>query len=215
MAKSRKPVRKLASKLVKKVTTKRKAAKPARRKAAAPRARAGKAAPREVAAPRAKGSPAKRSASPARAGSGPAKATSGQERRLPDWMQEHLDRYLATNGADGHYWRGVPCLLLTTIGRRSGERRMLPLIYGRDGSRYLVVASKGGAAENPSWYENLVAQPQVELQVGADRFRARARTANRDERPRLWRTMVGIWPAYDQYQARTQREIPVVLIERI
>ncbi|HVR28796.1 MAG TPA: nitroreductase family deazaflavin-dependent oxidoreductase, partial [Thermoanaerobaculia bacterium] len=120
----------------------------------------------------------------------------------------------ATNGADGHIWRGVPTLLLTTTGRRSGEPRLLPLIYGRDGDRYLVVASKGGAVDHPAWYENLVAQPQVEVQVGADRFRARARTANKDERPRLWRAMTRIWPDYDRYQANTRREIPVVVIER-
>ena len=136
------------------------------------------------------------------------------ERKLPGWMADHLQRYLATNGADGHVWRGVPTLLLTTTGSRSGEPRLLPLIYGRDGDRYVVVASKGGAPDHPAWYTNLVASPEVTLQVGAAKFRARARTANRDERPRLWKLMTRIWPAYDQYQATTQREIPVVLIER-
>jgi deazaflavin-dependent oxidoreductase (nitroreductase family) len=129
-------------------------------------------------------------------------------------MQDHLDRYLATNGADGHFWRGVPTLLLTTTGRKSGEERLLPLIYGRDGDRYVVVASRGGAPDHPAWYKNLVDNPEVRVQVGGDRFRARARTANRDERPRLWRAMTRIWPAYDQYQSRTGREIPVVLIQR-
>jgi deazaflavin-dependent oxidoreductase (nitroreductase family) len=129
-------------------------------------------------------------------------------------MADHIERYLATNGADGHIWRGVPTLLLTTTGRRSGEPRLLPLIYGKDGDRYLVVASKGGAADHPAWYKNLVVHPQVDVQVGADKFRGRARTANRDERPRLWRTMTKIWPDYDKYQATTQREIPVVVIER-
>jgi deazaflavin-dependent oxidoreductase (nitroreductase family) len=135
-------------------------------------------------------------------------------RRLPRWMAEHLDSYLATNGAVGHIWRGVPTLLLTTTGRKSGEERILPLIYGRDGDRYLVVASRGGAPDHPGWYRNLVDDPEVQVQVGSDRFRARARTANRDERPRLWRLMTRIWPAYDQYQAITRREIPVVLLER-
>jgi deazaflavin-dependent oxidoreductase (nitroreductase family) len=129
-------------------------------------------------------------------------------------MADHIERYLATNGADGHIWRGVPTLLLTTTGRRSGEPRLLPLIYGKDGDRYLVVASKGGAADHPAWYKNLVVHPQVDVQVGADKFRGRARTANRDERPRFWRTMTKIWPDYDKYQATTQREIPVVVIER-
>jgi deazaflavin-dependent oxidoreductase (nitroreductase family) len=129
-------------------------------------------------------------------------------------LQDHIDRYLATNGADGHIWRGMPTLLLTTIGRTSGEERLLPLLYGRDGDRFLVVASRGGSADHPAWYKNLVANPEVRVQVGGDRFRARARTANRDERPRLWRVMTKLFPAYDQYQSRTRREIPVILIER-
>ena len=137
-----------------------------------------------------------------------------QAPRLPGWMADHLRRYLATNGADGHMWRGYPTLLLTTIGRASNEERMLPLIYGRDGDRYLVVASRGGAPDHPSWYKNLVDNPQVKVQVKGDRFRARARTANRDERPRLWRTMTKLFPFYDQYQSKTAREIPVILLER-
>jgi deazaflavin-dependent oxidoreductase (nitroreductase family) len=134
--------------------------------------------------------------------------------RLPGWMADHLARYLATNGADGHMWRGYPTLLLTTIGRQSNEERLLPLIYGRDGDRYVVVASRGGAPDHPSWYKNLVENPEVKVQVKGDRFRARARTANRDERPRLWRTMTKLFPFYDQYQSKTAREIPVILIER-
>ena len=137
-----------------------------------------------------------------------------QAPRLPGWMADHLRRYLATNGADGHMWRGYPTLLLTTIGRQTNEERMLPLIYGRDGDRYVVVASRGGAPDHPSWYKNLVDHPEVKVQVLGDRFRARARTANRDERPRLWRTMTKLFPFYDQYQSKTAREIPVILIER-
>jgi deazaflavin-dependent oxidoreductase (nitroreductase family) len=106
-------------------------------------------------------------------------------------------------------------LLLTTTGRRSGLARTTPLIYGRAGDRYLVVASRGGAPAHPSWYENLVAQPIVQVQVMADRFKARARTATPAERPTLWKTMAAIWPAYDEYQQRTAREIPVVILERI
>jgi deazaflavin-dependent oxidoreductase (nitroreductase family) len=134
--------------------------------------------------------------------------------KLPGWIAEHVDRYLATNGADGHIFMGVPTLLLTTTGRQSGEPRLVPLIYGRDGDHYVVVASRGGAPDHPAWYKNLVDQPQVSVQVGAARFRARARTANRDERPRLWKAMARIWPDYDKYQSITAREIPVVLIER-
>src|SRR5581483_1720036 len=97
------------------------------------------------------------------------------------WFQEHVERYIATDGEDGHDWQGVPTLLLTTRGRRSGEPRTLPLIYGRDGDRLLIVASRGGAPQHPSWYLNLLADPNVEVQVKADRFHATARTAAPDE----------------------------------
>jgi deazaflavin-dependent oxidoreductase (nitroreductase family) len=106
-------------------------------------------------------------------------------------------------------------LLLTTIGRRSGEPRTTPLIYGRSGDDYLVVASKGGWPEPPGWYVNLSEHPEVEVQVLADRFKARARTATPEEKPAMWREMVGHWPDYDDYQRRTDREIPVVVLERL
>ena len=128
--------------------------------------------------------------------------------------EEHVRRYRETGGEVGHIWNGVPTLLLTTTGRRSGEQRTTPLIYGRDGERYVVVASKGGAPRHPAWYLNLSAKPDVELQVAAQRFRARARTAAANERERLWKLMAGIWPAYDDYQAKTEREIPLVVLER-
>jgi deazaflavin-dependent oxidoreductase (nitroreductase family) len=129
--------------------------------------------------------------------------------------KEHVKRYLQTDGEEGHDWRGgVPVLILTTTGRRSGEQRPTPLIYGRHGDDYLVVASNGGSAEPPAWYRNLSAAPDVQVQVKADRFPARARDATPQEKPELWRTMAEIWPAYDDYQGRTDREIPVVVLER-
>jgi deazaflavin-dependent oxidoreductase (nitroreductase family) len=128
---------------------------------------------------------------------------------------EHVKRYIETDGEEGHDWRnGAPVLLLTTTGRRSGEQRTTPLIYGRHDEDYLIVASKGGAPEPPAWYLNLTDDPEVQLQVKADRFRARARTATADEKPELWQTMAEIWPDYDGYQTRTDREIPVVVLER-
>jgi deazaflavin-dependent oxidoreductase (nitroreductase family) len=133
---------------------------------------------------------------------------------LPVWIADHMKRYLETNGADGHIWNGVPTLLLTTRGRKSGEARTLPLIYGRDGDRYVIVASRGGAPDHPGWYKNLVANSSVGLQVAADKFQARASTAKGADRARLWKTMTKIWPAYDEYQAKTKREIPVVVLER-
>lgn len=126
-----------------------------------------------------------------------------------------MQRYLETNGEEGHIWNGVPTLLLTTTGRYSGAEHTSPLIYGRDGERYLVVASRGGAPEHPQWYRNLLAQPEVQVQVLSDRFRARARPATPEEKPPLWRTMTALWPAYDEYQTRTTREIPLVVIERL
>ena len=134
--------------------------------------------------------------------------------RPPGWQQEHARRYLASGGQDGHIWEGVTTLLLTTTGRRSGQSRTTPLIYGRDGERYVVVASRGGAPTHPAWYDNLVGQPDVQVQVMAERFKARARTAAPAERAALWKTMAAIWPPYDEYQARTMREIPVVILER-
>jgi deazaflavin-dependent oxidoreductase (nitroreductase family) len=134
---------------------------------------------------------------------------------LPGWIADHLKRYLATDGADGHIWNGVPTLLLTTTGRSSGAPQQLPLIYGRAGDRYVIVASRGGAPDHPGWYKNLVAKPDVRLQVAAERFAARARTASGDERTRLWQVMAKIWPAYDEYQAKTSRQIPVVVLERV
>jgi deazaflavin-dependent oxidoreductase (nitroreductase family) len=128
--------------------------------------------------------------------------------------KEHVDRYRATDGDEGHDWQGTTTLLLTTKGRRSGEQRTTPLIYQQHGDHYLVVASKGGADEPPAWLLNLEAEPDVEVQVKGDRFPARARTASADEKPEMWRTMTATWPAYDEYQQKTSREIPVVVLER-
>jgi deazaflavin-dependent oxidoreductase (nitroreductase family) len=129
--------------------------------------------------------------------------------------QEHVARYRETDGEVGHDWkRGAPILILTTTGRHSGEPRSTPLIYGRHGDDFLVVGSKGGSDQPPGWYVNLQEDPNVEVQVKADRFKARARTATPDEKPEVWRTMTEIWPDYDDYQRSTEREIPVVVLER-
>ena len=130
------------------------------------------------------------------------------------WVNEHIRRYLATGGADGHDWKpGVPTLLLTTRGRRSGLLRRTALIYGRDGDAYVVVASQGGDPRHPAWYLNLEADPDVHVQVRAEEFTARARTATGAERERLWRDMARIWPPYEDYQRKTDREIPVVVLD--
>jgi deazaflavin-dependent oxidoreductase (nitroreductase family) len=105
-------------------------------------------------------------------------------------------------------------LLLHTRGRKSGEERIAPLIYERHGDQYLIVASRGGAPEPPAWYVNLQAEPDVTVQIRDDVFRARARDASPAEKQELWPKMVDVWPDYDEYQKRTDREIPVVVLER-
>ncbi|MEH0818585.1 MULTISPECIES: nitroreductase family deazaflavin-dependent oxidoreductase [unclassified Micromonospora] len=132
------------------------------------------------------------------------------------WVADHIRRYVETGGEQGHEWRpGVFTLLLTTRGRRSGKLRRTALIYGRDGDDYLVVGSQGGAPQHPAWYLNLLADPEAEVQVGAETFAVRARTAGPEEKPRMWRTMADIWPAYDEYQTKTDRDIPVVVLQRV
>jgi proline iminopeptidase len=129
---------------------------------------------------------------------------------------EHVRVYRETGGETGHEWkRGSKILLLTTKGRKSGEPRTTPLIYeNADDGKYVIVASKGGAPEHPGWYENLSKEPQVELQVKDEIFPARAHTAEGEERERLWKLAAQQWPDYDQYQKKTDREIPVVVLER-
>jgi deazaflavin-dependent oxidoreductase (nitroreductase family) len=126
--------------------------------------------------------------------------------------EEHVRRYQETDGEVGYLWNGVPILLLTTTGRASGLPRTTPLIHGRDGDDYLVVASVGGAPHHPDWYRNLVAQPRAHIQVRADHLEVTARTATDAEKPRLWAILTEFWPNYDVYQSRTDRVIPVVVL---
>jgi deazaflavin-dependent oxidoreductase (nitroreductase family) len=128
--------------------------------------------------------------------------------------KEHVRRYQETDGAEGHEWNGTEVLILTTTGRTSGEPRSTPLIYREHNGAYLVVASHGGADIAPNWYRNLRADPHVKVQVLADRFDAVARDATPEEKPALWRKMAEVWPAYDDYQRKTDRQIPVVVLER-
>ncbi|GAA5129182.1 nitroreductase family deazaflavin-dependent oxidoreductase [Haloechinothrix salitolerans] len=129
---------------------------------------------------------------------------------------EHVRRYEETNGEEGHIWlNGVPCLVLTTTGRKTGKERKFALIYQEHEGDYVIVASKGGAANHPEWYLNLVDNPDVTVQVGADKFPAKARTTSGEERAALWSKMAAVWPDYDKYQANTEREIPVVVLEPV
>lgn len=128
------------------------------------------------------------------------------------WVARHIEDYVRTDGARGHRWHGADTLLLVTRGRKSGKLRRSALIYGQSGEHFVVVASRGGAAHHPQWYLNLSEDPEVSIQVGAQTFPARARTTEGTERESLWEMMARIWPAYDSYQARTDRQIPVVVL---
>jgi deazaflavin-dependent oxidoreductase (nitroreductase family) len=127
---------------------------------------------------------------------------------------EHVRVYRETDGEHGYRWRGTTILLLTTSGRKSGEERTTPLIHRTDGERWVIVASKGGAPEHPGWYENLLADPQATIQVKGETIAVTASAAEREERSRLWSLMAEVWPAYDDYQTKTDREIPVVVLTR-
>jgi proline iminopeptidase len=129
---------------------------------------------------------------------------------------EHVRRYRETGGKVGHIWReGSTILLLTTTGRTSGEKRTIPLIYAEDAGHYVIVASKGGAPDNPGWYKNLAKNPDVELQIKGEVFPARARVAQGEERARFWKEANKVWRYYDDYAKKTSREIPVVVLERL
>jgi deazaflavin-dependent oxidoreductase (nitroreductase family) len=142
---------------------------------------------------------------------------------MPGWIQKHVKQYLESGGKEGHLWDSsvvggpgpLPTLLLTTTGRKSGTKQIVPLIYGKTEGGVVVIGSKGGAPEHPGWYLNLSADPDVEVQVGTERFRARASTVEGAERSKLWDQMVGIYAPYTAYQKNTERKIPVVVLKRV
>jgi deazaflavin-dependent oxidoreductase (nitroreductase family) len=129
------------------------------------------------------------------------------------WVNKHIHEYVESDGRNGHLWRSYPTLLLTTHGRKSGLLRRTALIYGQEGDNYVIVASRGGDPNHPAWYLNLAENPEVEVQVGADKFSAKARIVSGEEKARLWRMMVGVYPPYESYQTKTSREIPVIVLE--
>jgi deazaflavin-dependent oxidoreductase (nitroreductase family) len=132
------------------------------------------------------------------------------------FQEEHIRAYEETDGETGHEWlERVYTLVLTTIGRKSGEERKFAVIYRKVEEDYVVVASRGGSDTHPNWYLNLLAHPEIRVQVGAERFNVRARTAEGGERERLWLLMVDAFPTYAEYQNNTERVLPVVVLERI
>ena len=134
---------------------------------------------------------------------------------MPDFSlfgDAHIKKYEETGGQVGHDWNGATCLILRAKGRKSGQLRKTPLIYGRDGDNYVIVASKGGAPDNPGWYKNLQTHPDVEIQVRGEVIPVTARTGTAEDKKRVWPTMLEQWADYDTYQERTERDIPVVLL---
>jgi deazaflavin-dependent oxidoreductase (nitroreductase family) len=138
------------------------------------------------------------------------------EPRIPaNFNEQIIENFRANRGqVTMAPFAGAPLLLLTTTGARSGKERTSPLAYTRDGERYVIIASKGGAPTNPDWYHNVVANPTVTVEVGAERFRARAFVAQGDERTRLYDAQAAIMPGFAEYQTKTTRQIPVVVLER-
>jgi deazaflavin-dependent oxidoreductase (nitroreductase family) len=131
-----------------------------------------------------------------------------------DFMKDHIRRYLETGGEDGHLMNGVPCLVLTTVGKKSGEPRQAAVIYGRDGDNYVVIASKGGSDQAPAWFLNLEAAGGGTIQVMADVMEVNMRVAEGEEREHLWNMMAEIFPDYLEYQKNTERRIPVVVLSK-
>jgi deazaflavin-dependent oxidoreductase (nitroreductase family) len=129
-------------------------------------------------------------------------------------MGGHTAIYRATNGLIGHRTPGLPpTLLLDHVGAKSQVKRTSPLVYGRDGANYVLVASKGGYPKNPAWFHNLKAHPDTTIQVGPRHLQVHARVAEGEERTRLWALMVGVYGGYEDYRKRTEREIPLVVLE--
>jgi deazaflavin-dependent oxidoreductase (nitroreductase family) len=128
-------------------------------------------------------------------------------------MEGHTAVYRLTGGLIGHRFPGAPpMLLLDHVGARSGKRRTSPLVYARDGENVILVASKGGYPKNPAWFHNLMANPDTTIQIGHSRKDVHARVATKAERKRLWPLVVSVYGGYEDYQRRTEREIPLVVL---
>jgi len=130
-----------------------------------------------------------------------------------DFVAEQVRLYEATDGSEGNLLEGKPCVILTTRGRRSGQLRKTPLMRVEHDGEYAVVASMGGAPKHPLWFLNLESDPDVVLQDGARVMDLRARVATPEEKGQWWPRAVAAWPDYDTYQARTDRDIPVILFD--
>ncbi|KJX75247.1 nitroreductase family deazaflavin-dependent oxidoreductase [Mycobacterium lepromatosis] len=128
------------------------------------------------------------------------------------WVREQVERYIASGGTEGTDLQGIPLVLLTTVGAKTGKLRKTPLMRVEHNSEYAIVASSGGAAKNPVWYYNVVQNPQVELQDGLVSRDYNAREVFREEKDTWWQRAVEVWPDYAKYQAKTERQIPVFVL---
>ena len=132
---------------------------------------------------------------------------------MSDWNTTIIDEFRANGGKVGGNFEGAPLLLLHTTGAKTGQERVNPMMYRKVGDHYAVFASKAGAPTNPDWYHNLLANPETTVQVGRELRQVRARVADPDERARLWPEVVRLLSIFDTYQQRTEREIPLVILE--
>jgi deazaflavin-dependent oxidoreductase (nitroreductase family) len=133
---------------------------------------------------------------------------------INEFNKSLIAEYRANSGKVTGQFAGAPLLLLTTVGVKSGQARTNPVAYTMDGDRYVIIASKGGAPTNPDWYSNLVANPHVTVELGSERFQAHATVASSPERERLYNQMAARMPGFAEYQQKTTRQIPVVILER-
>ena len=131
-----------------------------------------------------------------------------------NWNRQTIEEFRENGGKVGGFWEGKPLLLLTTTGAKSGQRHTNPMMYLADGNRLLVFASKRGAPTNPDWYHNLVAHPEVTVEVGTETYEATATVLNGEERDRLYARQAELYPQFGEYQANTTRKIPVIALER-
>jgi len=139
----------------------------------------------------------------------------GEYEPSPDtWVRDQVEKYESSGGTEATTLRGVPVVVVTSVGARSGKLRKNPVMRVEHGGSYALVASKGGSPEHPTWYHNLVAHPTVELQDGPDMGEYTVRVAEGAERAEWWERAVAVWPDYAGYQTRTEREIPVFVAER-
>lgn len=135
--------------------------------------------------------------------------------KLQAYNQKVIDEFRSNHGIVGGDFEGAPVMLLTTRGARSGKERVSPLVYTRDGDRYVIIASYAGSPRNPAWYHNLKANPEVRLEVGSETFTARATETSGAERRRLFDAQAALMPVFKEYQQKTEREIPVLVLTRI